>query len=56
MEKRKSCRCDCPIRDLLELPKEGYTCKEHVNIIVDPIVSLHERVSTFVSIETVLDL
>jgi hypothetical protein len=45
-----------PVGYLFELPEEGHSREEKVDVVVDPVVALHEGVSAFVAVEPVLDL
>ena len=56
MEEGKGSGSDGPVRDLLELPEEGYAGEAHVDVVIYPVVPLHEGVAAFVAVEAVLDL
>ena len=56
MEQRQGSGCNGPIWDLLEFPKKGDASEEHVDIVINPIVSLHQCIAALVAIEAVFDL
>ena len=45
-----------PVGYLFELPEEGHSREEEVDVIVNPVVAFHEGVSAFIAVEPVLDL
>lgn len=56
MKQRKSSGSGGPVANLLEFPQEGHSCEEHIEVVVDPMVSFHQSVSAFVAVEPVFDL
>lgn len=56
MEQRQSRSGCCPIWNLFEFPQERHSRKEHINVVIDPVVAFHESVPAFVSVETMFNL
>jgi hypothetical protein len=45
-----------PVWDFFELPKKGDSSEKHVNVVINPMKSLHQSVTTLVTVETMLYL